>query len=54
MARTRTVDAGDELGEFIQPLGKAGDYRSQSLRPADRAVPEVWIQPAFHAAHHPS
>jgi Arc/MetJ-type ribon-helix-helix transcriptional regulator len=30
MARTMTVDVGDELREFIDSLVKAGDYRTQS------------------------
>ncbi len=29
MARTMTVDVGDELREFIDSLVKAGDYRTQ-------------------------
>lgn len=30
MARTMTVDLGDELREFIESLIKSGDYRTQS------------------------
>ena len=30
MARTVTVDLGDELREFIESLIEAGDYRTQS------------------------
>ncbi|RPH29626.1 type II toxin-antitoxin system ParD family antitoxin [Buttiauxella warmboldiae] len=30
MARTMTVDVGDELREFIDSLVQAGDYRTQS------------------------
>jgi len=30
MARTMTVDVGDELREFIDSLVKAGDYRTQN------------------------
>jgi antitoxin ParD1/3/4 len=30
MARTMTVDVGDELREFIDALVMAGDYRTQS------------------------
>ena len=30
MARTVTVDLGDELREFIETLIEAGDYRTQS------------------------
>jgi antitoxin ParD1/3/4 len=30
MARTMTVDVGDELREFIDALVTAGDYRTQS------------------------
>ena len=30
MARTMTVDLGDELREFVESLIKSGDYRTQS------------------------
>ena len=30
MARTMTVDLGDELREFIESLIESGDYRTQS------------------------
>lgn len=30
MARTMTVDVGDELREFIDSLVKSGDYRTRS------------------------
>lgn len=30
MARTMTVDLGDELREFVESLIAAGDYRTQS------------------------
>ena len=42
MARTRTVDVGDELREFIDSLVKAGDYRTQSevMRDALRLLRE--------------
>lgn len=42
MARTMTVDVGDELREFIESLVKAGDYRAQSevMRDALRLLRE--------------
>ncbi|SVM49033.1 Antitoxin ParD1 [Klebsiella pneumoniae] len=42
MARTMTVDVGDELREFIDSLVKAGDYRTQSevMRDALRLLRE--------------
>ena len=42
MARTMTVDLGDELREFIDLLVAAGDYRTQSevLRDALRLLKE--------------
>lgn len=42
MARTMTVDVGDELREFIDALVKAGDYRTQSevMRDALRLLRE--------------
>ena len=42
MARTMTVDIGDELREFIDSLVKAGDYRTQSevMRDALRLLRE--------------
>lgn len=42
MARTMTVDIGDELREFIDSLVKSGDYRTQSevLRDALRLLRE--------------
>ncbi|RJT45156.1 type II toxin-antitoxin system ParD family antitoxin [Rahnella woolbedingensis] len=42
MARTMTVDLGDELREFIDSLVKSGDYRTQSevLRDALRLLRE--------------
>ncbi|HAT6805106.1 TPA: type II toxin-antitoxin system ParD family antitoxin [Citrobacter freundii] len=42
MARTMTVDVGDELREFIDSLVQAGDYRTQSevMRDALRLLRE--------------
>lgn len=42
MARTLTVDVGDELREFIESLVKSGDYRTQSevMRDALRLLRE--------------
>ncbi|MDZ5641629.1 type II toxin-antitoxin system ParD family antitoxin [Enterobacter sp. A103] len=42
MARTMTVDVGEELREFIDSLVKAGDYRIQSevMRDALRLLRE--------------
>lgn len=42
MARTMTVDVGDELREFIDSLVQSGDYRTQSevLRDALRLLRE--------------
>ena len=42
MARTMTVDVGDELREFIDSLVRSGDYRTQSevLRDALRLLRE--------------
>jgi len=42
MARTMTVDVGDELREFIDSLVTAGDYRTQSevMRDALRLLRE--------------
>ena len=42
MARTMTVDIGDELREFIDSLVKSGDYRTQSevMRDALRLLKE--------------
>ncbi len=42
MARTMTVDVGEELREFIDSLVKAGDYRTQSevIRDALRLLRE--------------
>jgi antitoxin ParD1/3/4 len=42
MARTMTVDVGDELREFIDSPVKAGDYRTQSevMRDALRLLRE--------------
>lgn len=42
MARTMTVDLGDELRDFIDSLVKSGDYRTQSevLRDALRLLRE--------------
>lgn len=42
MARTMTVDIGDELREFIDSLVKSGDYRTQSevMRDALRLLRE--------------
>lgn len=42
MARTMTVDIGDEMREFIDSLVKAGDYRTQSevMRDALRLLRE--------------
>lgn len=30
MARTMTIDLGDELREFVESLVESGDYRTQS------------------------
>lgn len=42
MARTMTVDVGEELREFINSLVRAGDYRTQSevMRDALRLLRE--------------
>lgn len=42
MARTMTVDVGEELREFIDSLVKVGDYRTQSevMRDALRLLRE--------------
>ncbi|HFZ8994116.1 TPA: type II toxin-antitoxin system ParD family antitoxin [Citrobacter freundii] len=42
MARTMTVDLGDELREFIESLIASGDYRTQSevIREALRLLRE--------------
>jgi len=42
MARTMTVDVGDELRDFIDSLVTAGDYRTQSevMRDALRLLRE--------------
>ncbi|KKY78949.1 CopG family transcriptional regulator [Enterobacter cloacae] len=42
MARTMTVDVGDELRDFIDALVRAGDYRTQSevMRDALRLLRE--------------
>ncbi|HCC5867002.1 TPA: type II toxin-antitoxin system ParD family antitoxin [Klebsiella aerogenes] len=42
MARTMTVDVGDDLREFIDSLVKSGDYRTQSevMRDALRLLKE--------------
>jgi antitoxin ParD1/3/4 len=42
MARTMTVDVGEELREFIDALVRAGDYRTQSevMRDALRLLRE--------------
>ncbi|RHH96619.1 type II toxin-antitoxin system ParD family antitoxin, partial [Enterobacter cloacae] len=42
MARTMTVDVGDELRDFIDALVKAGDYRTRSevMRDALRLLRE--------------
>ena len=49
MARTMTVDVGDELREFIDSLVKAGDYRTQSevMRDALRLLREKQADRAF-------
>jgi putative addiction module CopG family antidote len=49
MARTMTVDVGDELREFIDSLVKAGDYRTQSevMRDALRLLREKQAESAF-------
>ncbi len=41
MARTMTVDLGDELREFIESLIASGDYRTQSevIRESLRLLP---------------
>lgn len=48
MALTMTVDVGEELREFIDSLGKAGDYRTQSevMRDALRFA-RSRLNPAF-------
>lgn len=62
MARTMTVDLGDELREFIESLIESGDYRTQSevireSRPQalrdllaeglSSGEPEAWEKDAF-------
>ena len=46
MARTMTVDLGDELRDFIDSLVNSGDYRTQSevLRDALRLLKEKQAQ----------
>lgn len=51
MARTMTVDVGDELREFIDSLVKAGDYRTQSevIRDALRLLREKQAESRLQA-----
>lgn len=51
MARTMTVDIGDELREFIDSLVKAGDYRTQSevMRDALRLLREKQAESRLQA-----
>ncbi|MDZ7320082.1 type II toxin-antitoxin system ParD family antitoxin [Kosakonia sacchari] len=51
MARTMTVDVGDELREFIDSLVKAGDYRTQSevMRDALRLLREKQAESRLQA-----
>ncbi|MRT51351.1 MULTISPECIES: type II toxin-antitoxin system ParD family antitoxin [Enterobacteriaceae] len=51
MARTMTVDVGDELREFIDSLVKSGDYRTQSevLRDALRLLREKQAESRLQA-----
>lgn len=50
MARTMTVDLGDELREFIDSLVQSGDYRTQSevLRDALRLLREKQAESHLH------
>lgn len=51
MARTMTVDVGDELREFIDSLVNSGDYRTQSevLRDALRLLREKQAESQLQA-----
>lgn len=51
MARTMTVDIGDELREFIDSLVKSGDYRTQSevMRDALRLLREKQAESRLQA-----
>ncbi|EKY4302368.1 TPA: type II toxin-antitoxin system ParD family antitoxin [Salmonella enterica] len=51
MARTMTVDLGDELREFIEYLIESGDYRTQSevIREALRLLREKQAESRLQA-----
>ncbi|EBS4768488.1 type II toxin-antitoxin system ParD family antitoxin [Salmonella enterica subsp. enterica serovar Sandiego] len=51
MARTMTVDVGDELREFIDSLVRAGDYRTRSevVRDALRLLREKQAESRLQA-----
>ncbi|EKM5744667.1 TPA: type II toxin-antitoxin system ParD family antitoxin [Enterobacter roggenkampii] len=51
MARTMTVDVGDELRDFIDALVRAGDYRTQSevMRDALRLLREKQAESRLQA-----
>lgn len=51
MARTMTVDLGDELREFIESLIESGDYRTQSevIREALRLLREKLAESRLQA-----
>lgn len=51
MARTMTVDVGEELREFIDSLVRSGDYRTQSevLRDALRLLREKQAESRLQA-----
>lgn len=51
MARTMTVDVGDELRDFIDALVRAGDYRTQSevMRDALRLLREKHAESRLQA-----
>ena len=51
MARTVTVDLGDELREFIESLLESGDYRTQSevIREALRLLREKMAESRLQA-----
>lgn len=51
MARTMTVDVGDELRDFIEALVRAGDYRTQSevMRDALRLLREKQAESRLQA-----
>lgn len=53
MARTMTVDLGDELREFIESLIESGDYRTQSevIRESLRLLREKQAESRLQALH---